>query len=348
MSSKAEMTHTVIDLSKILNSNDNAEIKRMETEFQTNGWCFVLLPKELIPTSNLTDNLTNFFKSNRKTHYSQSSAIYGYSKTDHKEGIKLLTGSYFSKFAHLGLVPRELVDPLNYLSQVFDALAKRLIELLDQHSVFQKKPSLTSLIERANLPLADEYFGMLDIVSYFNEKNGLQPPQNGKSTEEVNCVPHYDPGLFSISVLSTHEGLQLKDMINDQWVDGPLQENMGVIWLGEAAAKVSENRLKPGIHRVVYPQEAKTRLTMWYEVCTIEQIRNLSTAKQNEVMAVGTVTFPNLPGSSPIAVRRGETKLDFLKRVEMGWGLSISKSGRVHYNIEEHAISYPANTAESK
>ena len=348
MSSKATTSPTVIDLQQILNAADATEIKRLEIEFQNNGWCFVRLPKELIPTSNLTDNLTNFFKSDLKEDYSQRSQIYGYSKTDHKEGIKLLTGSQFSEFAHRGLVPSKLVDPLNYLSQVFDALAKRLIELLDQHSVFQKKPSLTSLIERANLPLADEYFGMLDIVSYFNEKNGLQPPQNGKSTEEVNCVPHYDPGLFSISVLSTHEGLQLKDMINDQWVDGPLQENMGVIWLGEAAAKVSENRLKPGIHRVVYPQEAKTRLTMWYEACTIEQIRNLSTAKQNEVMAVGTVTFPNLPGSSPIAVRRGETKLDFLKRVEMGWGLSISKSGRVHYNIEEHAISYPANTAESK
>jgi hypothetical protein len=58
-------------------------------------------------------------------------------------------------------------------------------------------------------------FGMLDIVSYFNNKSGFQPPHNGQTIEEVNCVPHYDPGLLSISILSTHEGLQLKNMAND-------------------------------------------------------------------------------------------------------------------------------------
>ena len=228
----------------------------METEFESNGWCFVSLPTELIPDPNLINELTNFFETNRyKSKYSQYSNIYGYSNVNHKEGIKLLTGSYFGELANKRLVPPKLIEPLNYLSQVFDTVTKSLIEILDQHLVFQQQPSLSTLFECADLPLREEHFGMLDIVSYFNNKSGFQPPHSGQTTEEVNCVPHYDPGLFSISILSTHEGLQLKNMMNDEWIDGPLESNIGVIWLGEAASRVTQNRLKPGIHRVVYPQE---------------------------------------------------------------------------------------------
>jgi hypothetical protein len=202
----------------------------METEFESNGWCFVFLPTELIPDSKLTNELSTFFESNKsKDLYSQAQAIYGYSQVNHKEGIKLLTGSYFGEFANNGCVPDALVEPLNYLCQVLDAATKRLIEVLDQHLVFQQEPSLLSLIERADLPLKDEHFGMLDIVSYCNNKSGFQPPHNGQTTEEVNCAPHYDPGLLSISILSTHEGLQLKNMANDEWIDAPLKWNIGVI-----------------------------------------------------------------------------------------------------------------------
>ncbi|CAF4417644.1 unnamed protein product [Rotaria sp. Silwood2] len=288
--------------------------------------------------------LSNFFKSGDAKHrYSQLPAIYGYSKLHHKEGIKLLTGSYFGRFSNEGLVPETLIEPLNYLSQVFDAVTKRLIEILDQHSVFQTEPSLSTLIERADLPLKDEHFGMLDIVSYFNNKSGFKAPKNGQTTEEVNCVPHYDPGLFSISILSTHEGLQLKDMTNDDWIDGPLKSNIGVIWLGEAASRITQNRLKPGIHRVIYPKKSKYRLTVWYEVCTIEQLKTISTEKKDELMADGNVTFDNLLGLPPITVLPGETKLDFLKRVEMANGLSMSKMGPPHYVLEKHGIAYPAN-----
>jgi hypothetical protein len=342
MSSSNKKPQVIIDLNKILNVNDSSEIKRMEAEFELNGWCFVFLPTELIPDSNLTHKLSEFFDSgNRKIEYSQELKIYGYSKVNHKEGIKLLTGSYFSKFANDGLVPPTLVEPLNYLSQVLDAATKRLIEILDQYSVFQQEPSMSSLIKCADLPLQDEHFGMLDIVSYFNNKNGFQPPQNGHTTEEVNCVPHYDPGLLSISILSTHEGLQLKNMTNNEWINGPVQPNIGVIWLGEAASRVTENRLKPGIHRVIYPQEPKCRLTVWYELCTIEQLRNISGDKKDELMDGDIVTFENLPESAPISVLPGEKKLEFLKRVEMSLGLSESKLAMPYYQLEKHVISYP-------
>jgi hypothetical protein len=36
----------------------------------------------------------------------------------------------------------------------------------------------------------------------------------------VNCVPHFDPGLLSISFLSSAEGLQLQDPATGAWFAG--------------------------------------------------------------------------------------------------------------------------------
>ena len=120
-----------------------------------------------------------------------------------------------------------------------------------------------------------------------------------------------------------------------------LESNIGVVWLGEAASRITQNRLKPGIHRVVYPQESKRRLTIWYEVCTIQQLKNISADKKHEIMADGSVTFENLPGLAPITVLSGENKLEFLKRVEMAHGLSMSKMGPPRYKLQKHDISFP-------
>ena len=43
----------------------------------------------------------------------------------------------------------------------------------------------------------------------------------------MNCVPHYDPGLLSISFLSTHEGLQLKDPTTGTWFAGKRRVESG-------------------------------------------------------------------------------------------------------------------------
>jgi hypothetical protein len=169
MSSSSNNSQIIINLNKILNLNDSSEIKRMETEFESNGWWFISLPTELIPNSTLIEQLSSFFESGwGRRLYRMNRGIYGYSKLDHKEGIKLLTGTYFEQFANKGLVPLQLVKPMNYLIQVLDTVAKRLIEVLDQHCVFQTEPSLSTLIDRVDLPLEEEQFGMLDIVSYFN------------------------------------------------------------------------------------------------------------------------------------------------------------------------------------
>ena len=340
-----------IDLNKILNENDANEVKQMQTQFEQNGWCFVTLPKELILAPDVINDLTKFFVDNAgHATYSNAEKIYGYSKVDHKEGFKLLTGSYFRDMVEKGLFPvyGTIVEPVNYLSQAFDAVTKRLIEILDQHCVFQEKPSLPTLIKKADLSLKEEHFGMLDIVSYFNTKTCSETSNDAKSIDEVNCVAHYDPGLFSVSILSTCQGLQLKDRVTDQWIDAPVESGIGIIWLGEAASQLTNNRLKPGIHRVIYPSQQERRLTIWYELCTIPQLERLSSGKQTELMPEGSVTFNGMPDVKPIKVLPGENRLEFLKRIESTFGLSMSKLGPPFYVPTKHKFSFSSNTNRSK
>jgi hypothetical protein len=82
-------------------------------------------------------------------------------------------------------------------------------------------------------------------------------------------------------------------------------------------------------------------------MCTIEQLRNISADKKDEIMADGIVTFRNLPGLVPITVLPGENKLEFLQRVEMVHGLSMSKMGPPFYALEKHDISYPTTDFEN-
>ncbi|CAF3831641.1 unnamed protein product [Rotaria sordida] len=160
---------------------------------------------------------------------------------------------------------------------------------------------------------------MLDIVNYFNERTGpAQQPKIGFNTDEMNCVPHFDPGLFSLSILSTCNGLQLKDLRQDQWVDGPNncedgQRSIGVIWLGEAANIMTGNRFKSGIHRVVYPRiPHQARLTIWQEVCTKTQIDTLLKPNDDFVFISDkdAIRINNLSNSVSLQVQYGEQALN--------------------------------------
>ncbi len=77
-------------------------------------------------------------------------------------------------------------------------------------------------------------------------------------------------------------------------------------------------------------------------------MRNISADTHDEPMAEGIVTFKNLPGSAPITVLLGETKLEFLKRVEMASGLSTSKTGARFYSLQKHDISYSSTCSKTE
>ena len=86
------------------------------------------------------------------------------------------------------------------------------------------------LAQRFDLPLLRnpnhyDRFGMFDIVQYYNQKSSNETNKtlierydaNVMNVNHMNCVPHYDPGLLSLSILSTVEGLQLLDPTSNQW-----------------------------------------------------------------------------------------------------------------------------------
>ena len=266
--------HTLVDFFK-LTIGDSDEIHRLETELQSNGWCFIRLAdvdgqlaKKIFA---IQTNLTSFF-SQKKTDKSQykSSTAFGYSRVGHKEGIKVLTDQY-----GLGNHHHRLPDDVEQSLQSLAFLMRHLTDVLK--SIIFRMPTLAQSPARGAVELSP--LTMLDIVHYYNKRTGPPTqPAVGFNTDEVNCVPHFDPGLFSLSILSTCDGLQLKDQAKDQWIDGPInsvegQASIGVVWLGEAASLMTGKRFKSGIHRVVYPRVPhQPRLTIWQEVCTVAQV----------------------------------------------------------------------------
>jgi len=185
------------------------------------------------------------------------------------------------------------------------------------------------LAHRADLPVGyGAQTGMVDVVNYFNEKTSEKSPPIGSNTDEVNCACHYDPGLFSLSFVSTHEGLQLFDPTSNTWFAGPVNtkpghENIGVLWLGDAAVFLSKGKWKPAIHRVVYPQIKAPRLTAWYEVCTVDQVNN--DGKDHEY-AAGPLPISNVSGVEKFVVKKKEKPKETSERIKRRFGIPMGKS----------------------
>lgn len=330
--------HALIDFHQI-SIGDSNEIKRLEHEFETHGWCFIQLSHQ---HNGLADKLkqvqitlSTFFNQDQaeKMQYRTTTTI-GYSRVDHKEGVKVLVDKEGLNNFH-GRFNDDMEQALHDLAVLCNSFTHVI------KSVIFKMPTLVQSSTRGAVLLSP--LGMLDIVHYFNERTGpAQLPEVGMDTNEVNCVPHFDPGLFSLSILSTCDGLQLNDRLENKWIDGPNnsladQHSIGVLWLGEAASILTENRFKSGIHRVTYPTIPHTpRLTVWQEVCTMSQIAK--TLEQSQSSSViphnATVQMTNQPNSAPFFIPSGgETVNHFMKRVENERGLSMSKSGVEHLQI---------------
>jgi len=302
----------------------------MGQEFKDKGWCFVKLPPKF-PYSEIEKQLAPFFSKSEEYKAKHSGPYgFGYSEVPHKEGLRLLTGNrLFNDFLPNGFVPTECSDFIQQLSRVLDDLTMRLTLAISQPIFGRLGPSLA---KNADIPVAySGHFGMLDTALYHNQKTSQIPLVSiGTSVDDVNCVPHYDPGLISLSFFSNNEGLQLQDPKTGNWIAGPVntiqgQEDIAVIWLGEAAVKASKLPLKAGIHRVVYPQVAKPRLTVWYEMCTVKQ----ATEPDQSYVNPGSVNVPNLPGSLPVEVKEGEKVVDILRKIERTRGIPMSKVRRL-------------------
>ena len=206
--------HVLIDFNNLF-VNDTIEIQRLQQEFERNGWCFIRLPNQnsqlVDKLNNINSSLSVFFarQTQEKSQYESSNA-FGYSRVHHKEGIRVLMDEHGLGKYHYPLTS-DVEEILKDLSILLATLLNVLKSVIFQmpvlaHSPDKDKVSLSSLC-------------MLDIVHYYNERIGpVKQPKIGFNTNEVNCVPHFDPGLFSLSILSTCDGLQLKDIEQDESV----------------------------------------------------------------------------------------------------------------------------------
>lgn len=301
--------------------------KEFLDEFIVNGWIFVEMPKEITHhIDNLTKELSGFFcSSNGEKQKMKGPFGFGYSNVPHKEGVRFFTGNLIKRFTDTKIYPEKWTTLLDLSRQLDDLI----LSFISRMSLFVLHQVPANVAKKADIPVAFVgNFGMVDVAHYFNNKTMDTQPLLGKDTEEVNCVPHYDPGLLSLSFLSTEEGLQLFDERSQSWVDGPVntkddEKNIGVIWLGYAATQVDQ-KLRPGIHRVIYPKKSSPRLTAWYEVCTVTQ----ASVPDEQYLKEMSVNVPNLIGSDPISLDANQTLEGFLGKIERVKGIPRTKVKR--------------------
>jgi hypothetical protein len=284
--------------------------------------------------------LHTFFRTATQQEKDKFSAqeSFGYSRVDHKEGLRFLTGPRW--WASKDFVPPEMLTDFQSYAFTLDKSMMRLMMALTTPLFGKKTP--TEMARAADIPVAwGQHIGMLDTAYYFNNNPDVpsSPPAMGESIDDVNCVPHYDPGLLSLSVLSTCEGLQLQDPVTKEWHDAPTQSGWGVVWTGHAAVEVSEGKVPAGIHRVVYSKNKVPRLTMWYEVCTVKQCEppagsgdNVNEPQQQQK----GIKVSNAPTAMMMMVPSTSSPAELLKKIERRTGLPPSKVMRIDDSFHSH------------
>lgn len=111
------------------------------------------------------------------------------------------------------------------------------------------------------------------------------------------------------------------------------------------ASRITKKQLKAGIHRVIYPQQSKRRLTIWYEICTTEQLKNISEKKANEIMPGGMVTLPMSSWCISGACTAKWAKIRFSETIWMVAWMTMTKAPPPRYILPKHDISFPTNDA---
>eukprot|EP01122_Echinamoeba_exundans_P013266 TRINITY_DN5761_c0_g1_i1.p1 TRINITY_DN5761_c0_g1~~TRINITY_DN5761_c0_g1_i1.p1 ORF type:complete len:378 (-),score=52.48 TRINITY_DN5761_c0_g1_i1:206-1339(-) len=327
--------HDIVDLSAFARGWEyyppedtrlDTAIASLQTQLSTKGWSIVRLPSKLCDenVATLQKHAMDFFATPESEKSKASEKFgFGFSKTNHKEGIRIV-----SRGEQIGNnFPEPLSSDLTAISAACDELSPHIMGILSQ-KLFEFT-STDDLAEKANLPSACRPVSMIDIAHYFNNESAIDPPEHGLSVKEVNCVPHIDPGLLSISFLSSAEGLQLHDPVKNVWVSGPnswleSQRNLGVLWLGEAARIASSGNFIPGVHRVIYPKSKGDRLTMWFEICTKTQLEGPA-AKFMEEDA--EILIPAIKGpNAKKKVKKGDKLENVLREVEFDMGVPMSKT----------------------
>ena len=232
--------------------SDRMALTAIAADLKTRGYAFIELNPSLINLIDDCVSLSEKFFTNDLAYKKQFSKepVFGFFGVDHKESLRLLTGSRLSEHK----LPADL-DPVAKLTKVLDHVMYGLTTELSAYLFANLKsdPAVKSI------PLIGSTFnkwGMVDITKYHNTNQS-----------RLNCNPHADPGVFSLSVRSTAPGLQLKDEYG-KWIDAPINKSIGILWAGHMAHKLNA-AVKVCTHQVV--ANPKPRIAFWYEVCVLKQ-----------------------------------------------------------------------------
>jgi len=325
------------------------------------GFVFFTLPESLSSLiTKCKPKLSKFFalSAEEKDKYTIPSSrtkndSYGYNiSPEHKEGLRFLSGTKFDS----KLVPSSC-DP--ELSKLVSELDDAIINLTASISPTVFGLSIDELAQKYPLPLLNlknknkkkldekdektQSFGMIDVAYYLNKK----PLESG-----LNCVAHTDPGLFSLNILNTQPGLQFQNH-EKKWIDGPVDDKIGVLWTGDLAPIVSKE-IPKCYHRVTFPSVSKgevapPRMSIWIELCTKDQELDQAQKMLNMVAAKdGDLLLPSVQLTAPaplvktsnkngkkvpmasIPIKKGETLSAALSRASRQFGMPMSKSIRYY------------------
>jgi hypothetical protein len=179
----------------------------------------------------------------------------GVQRSERKQGVRVLTGLGRLKQATNTPLPSLVGDDLHALGEALNnlmvhSLVRRLSNVVGNCEKLRQAG--VCLFRNQDRDLRE--FGMLDVVSY-----------DGPFSMEA----HKDPGLFSLSLWSSCEGLEFQLPTTNEWVRP--ESNAVILWCGLCAEKVSDGELRAAVHRVVMPTEG-TRSTIWHEACISSQI----------------------------------------------------------------------------
>eukprot|EP01130_Rhizamoeba_saxonica_P016422 TRINITY_DN758_c0_g1_i2.p1 TRINITY_DN758_c0_g1~~TRINITY_DN758_c0_g1_i2.p1 ORF type:complete len:435 (-),score=90.99 TRINITY_DN758_c0_g1_i2:52-1356(-) len=317
----------VVELSQLL-SNDIQQIELLTNNLTINGWSFIRMDHDL-STKALAcgTEMESFFLSETsvKNQYF-SEPIFGYTSVPHKESFRWKSGSRYGDvnypkpsaiFMITSTLDRIFEDLLkNCSSNLFNCNYEDLLNLKQNNG-----PDIPMLDQNAT-----ERWGLMDMARYYNKSSHIY-----EGGVHLNCVEHYDPGLLSLSVLSTAPGLQVKNMVTNEWVDCPYLNQDGsiaVMWCGEAVRNIPNCNLIPGIHRVKFVEGSHPRLALWHEVCTREQA--LDGVDLNQQVDLSNLTYEKKKHEFVVPTMNKDAPP--LKAVERNYGMPVSKSGPIDFS----------------
>lgn len=331
----------------LLKKGDAESVRRFQKHMAEDGWAFVELDEALVSLiSSTSSDLTNFFENTPQEKKFQHSTnlvggkqtdgpVYGYnSDPPRKQGLRLLTNQRLS--------PEWIPKTCPSLVPLTNALHQNMLQLVTSISPHLFGTTAEQLGAEWNVPLLRSndhpkthlkapgggQFGMLDAAYYFNKKEFTL----------VNCEEHTDPGLLSLSVLSTQPGLQLKKMSGKkEWVDAPagVGQRFAVIWGGKLIQSITDGQLKAGIHRVINIPDSPPRMSLWLECVTETQDLALTAPLLMQLRADVNVEKTQLDAMARNSKRTGvpmskkipPSQLDVMAKHSQRSGVPMSKSG---------------------